>query len=77
MDPACTQVGSGINFSVDQEAQSLPTVQIPTGGGDNFELSATVGQGESIYFIVDPGLDSSCDSLLIILEITGGERTPN
>lgn len=69
-DTACTQVGSGITLSVDRGTQSLFVSEIPSGGTDEIHVSATMERGESIYFIVDPGADSDCDSTVLILEIT-------
>lgn len=69
-DGSCTRLGSGISFFVDRESQPLFASQIESGGIDDFDVAAAVRVGESIYFLVDPGTDSSCDSTLLTLVIS-------
>ena len=68
-DGNCTALGSGIEFSIDQGAGTLYSALLPSGGIQTFELTVTVSPRDSLYFIVDPGADSSCDSTLLWLVI--------
>ena len=69
-DFSCTNLGSGINWSIDNGSSSLLTSSLPSGGSLNFSLSTTVRVGDTLYFIVDPGFDSLCDSTDLSLLIT-------
>jgi hypothetical protein len=74
VDTACEHLGSGVTFSVERESQPMFVSDIPPGGIDDVEVTATVARGESIYFIVAPGIDSNCDWTLLKLTITGVNR---
>ncbi len=64
----CT--GSGIDFYVDREPDTLLEKTITTGARDAFDLSTTVGVGDSLYFIIGAGVTSSCDFTLLRLTIS-------
>jgi hypothetical protein len=76
VDRNCKELGSGISFFVDRESSRLLASEIASGDSDHLDVSTTVRRGESIYFIVDPGADSDCDSTLLSLEITTGGNPP-
>ncbi|MEX2136303.1 MAG: hypothetical protein WEB29_04980 [Chloroflexota bacterium] len=73
VDRNCKELGSGIGFSVDRESSTLFASEVRSGDSDHLDVTTTVRRGESIYFIVDPGVDNTCDSTLLGLAITTGD----
>ena len=69
-DFTCTSLGSGIIWSIGQGSTTLVSSVLPSGGSMSFSVSATVQAGDTLYFVVDPGFDSLCDSTDLSLLIT-------
>lgn len=72
----CTDLGSGVNLFVDRGAETLLHVRVPSGGSENMSVATTIEEGDSLYFIVDPGRDNLCDSTLLRFRIYSGLQTP-
>ena len=70
-DPNCSAVTGGVIFWVDQGSHTLQRFVVPAAHRQAIDMTATVTPGEQLYFIVDPGLDSNCDSTLLQLSIEG------
>jgi hypothetical protein len=66
---SCPQPANGIRLSIDRGSQTLATEDVPAGSTVPFSLRATVGFGDSIYFVVDPVGNSSCDSTALTVTI--------
>lgn len=65
----CSQPANGIRLFIDRGSQTLATEDVSAGATVSFELDATVGVGDSIYFVVDPAGNSSCDSTALTVTI--------
>jgi hypothetical protein len=66
----CPQPANGVVLSIDDGSQTLVTEDVPAASTVPFEVTATVAAGDSIYFLVDPAGNSSCDSTALTLTIT-------
>jgi len=66
----CPQPPNGIVLTIDQGFHTLATEEVPAASTIPFEVTATVAAGDSIYFLVDPAGNSSCDSTALRLTIT-------
>jgi hypothetical protein len=73
IDRNCKELGGGIGFSVDRGSSTLFASEIRPGDSDHVDVTATVRRGDSVYFIVDPGADDTCDATLLSLEISTGQ----
>ena len=65
VDASC---GDGTILSVDHGSTTLETVDVQR-GLTAFEVTANVRVGDSLYFRVDPGADSNCDTTWLRLRI--------
>jgi hypothetical protein len=63
--------GDGVIFWIDRHADSLESAALE-GGRHDFDLEITVSPGTTLYFGVDPGFDSNCDSTYLQLTISQG-----
>lgn len=68
-DP-CSSPGGGLLFSVDRGSETLRSIGLDHGQRAAFNLSTTVGRGDTVYFIVDPGADGLCDLTSLQVTIT-------
>lgn len=68
VDASC---GDGVIFWIDQHDRSLETTALGSGRHE-FDLETTVSPGAMLYFGVDPGFDSDCDSTFLNLTISQG-----
>lgn len=59
-----------IVFTVDQGSETLRTVRLRLGQGADFTATATVTQGEFLYFVVDADADARCDLTNLTLQVT-------
>ena len=66
----CPQPANGIRLTIDLGAQTLATDEVGAGSTVSFEATASVAAGDSIYFLVDPVGNSSCDSTALTVTIT-------
>jgi hypothetical protein len=70
VDAECFDVGSGIVWWIDKGSAALFSAVMPSGGGLEFETSAAVTTGDTLYFILDPGDNDMCDTTLVNIGIT-------
>jgi hypothetical protein len=70
VDAECFDVGSGVVWSVDRDAESLYTSVLPSDGETSFSFVASVVAGQTLYFILDPGADDMCDTTHVNLVIS-------
>jgi parallel beta-helix repeat protein len=76
-DAGCSDVGSGIDWSVDRGPATLFQEALPSGGSTSFDLTLEeVQQGETLFFIHDPGWDSLCDTAYLTLGIGSPDLSP-
>ena len=70
-EPTC-RVGTtdGTTFFIDREGESLDEIGLEPGGTAPFETTVDVDPGVSLYFVVDPGRASNCDTTHLTLLIT-------
>ena len=61
-DPACNHLGSGIIWSVDKGWNTALRRRCADRRDSDFTLSTMVEVGDVLYFVHDPGYDSSCDT---------------
>jgi hypothetical protein len=73
----CEEVATGIIFSVDQGSRILHRVVMNEPGQAMLSMPADVRVGESLYFILDPGQDTNCDTTVVSLLITGSGTIPD
>jgi len=71
--PNCPEPADGISFSLDRGAETLEVRRIPNGGSSNLRLTVYVEEGQTLYFINDPGSDARCDTLFLRLTLTAHE----
>jgi hypothetical protein len=62
--------GSGIIWSVYQDARPVSQSVLAAGEGASFAFSTTVQKGQTLYFVHDAGWDSNCDGAVVQLQIT-------
>jgi parallel beta-helix repeat protein len=76
-DTDCTNLGSGIDWSVDRGPVTIFQELLPSGGLTSFDLTLEdVQPGETLYFIHDPGWDSLCDTAYLTLSIGSPDVSP-
>jgi hypothetical protein len=73
----CEDVATGIIFSVDHQSRILHRVVINEPGQATISVPADVRAGESLYFVLDPGQDTNCDTTVVSLLITGTGSIPD
>ena len=73
----CANVATGVLFSIDKGAHTLSRVVLNEPGTENIGAMTKVAQGESLYFILDPGRETNCDTTLLTLSITGQGTMPD
>jgi hypothetical protein len=66
----CGGLGGGIIWSIDKGAATLTSSAIAGGESSTFKFSTVVREGETLYFVHDPGWDSDCDATYVRLQIT-------
>jgi hypothetical protein len=59
--------GSGITWSIYQDAGTLLHNVLAAGEGASFAFSTNVQKGQTLYFVHDPGWDSNCDGAVVQL----------
>ena len=64
-DQSC---GDGTVLSIDDASTTLETIDVQR-GVSAFEVRADVTEGDTLYFRVDPGNDSNCDTTWLRLQI--------
>ena len=69
-DPACNYLGSGIIWSIDKGSTTLYQAEVAAGAASDFAVTVNVREGETIYFVQDPGWDSNCDTAIVSLNIS-------
>lgn len=73
----CEEVATGIIFSVDLESHILYRVVMNEPGQAALSVPAEVEMGESLYFVLDPGQDTNCDTTVVSLLISGTGSMPD
>jgi hypothetical protein len=73
----CEDVATGIIFSVDLESRILYRVVMNEPGQATLSVPADVRVGESLYFVLDPGQDTNCDTTVLSLLIAGTGAIPD
>lgn len=73
----CEDVVTGIIFSVDLESRILYRVVMNEPGQAVLSVPADVQVGESLYFVLDPGQDTNCDTTVVSLLIRGTGSIPD
>jgi hypothetical protein len=62
--------GDGTTFTIDRRHTTLESFSLPT-GSRTFSVMTDVAIGDTLYFIVEPGADSNCDTTWLTLTISG------
>jgi hypothetical protein len=73
----CEEVATGVIFSVDLGSRILRRVVMNQPGQATLSVPADVRVGQSLYFILDPGQDTNCDTTVVSLLITGVGSIPD
>jgi hypothetical protein len=77
-DPDCPALTGGVIFWIDKGSHTLQRFVVPAGHRQAINLTTSVSAGEQLYFIVDPGLDSNCDTTRLEMVIqTAGPMVPD
>lgn len=66
----CQVAAGGTTVSVDDAASRLWTADIPAQQAGSFETTIAVRRGSTLFFVVEPGSDSNCDTTTLVLRIT-------
>ncbi|HJT64699.1 MAG TPA: hypothetical protein VJ839_08020 [Candidatus Limnocylindria bacterium] len=66
----CPDPADGVFFSVARDAETLEAFHLALGQGRSFRFQTTIEVGQQLYFINDPGADSSCDTAVLLVAIT-------
>jgi hypothetical protein len=64
----CPVAATGVRFYIDRGGVTLESYRLQLAGSANLDLTASVGRGEALHFVVDPLSASNCDT--ISLEMT-------
>jgi hypothetical protein len=64
----CEEPSDGLIFSVDRSSETLQTMGLDLGQRTPFNLTTTVGVGDTVYFVSDSDGDANCD--LTQLQVT-------
>lgn len=70
----CPQAADGVVLSIDHGSQTVATREIAAGGTATYELTVTIQLGDSIFFVVDPTVNSNCDSTALNFTISTASR---
>lgn len=62
--------GSGVTWWIDQGGETLFTGVVALAGEVTFDTSATVVDGDTLYFILDPGDNDMCDTTFVNIGIS-------
>lgn len=65
----CPVRGDGVIASIDDGATRLWTADVPEGDTASFDSTVVVQPGSTLYFVVEPGIDSNCDTTTLVLRI--------
>jgi hypothetical protein len=68
----CPGPADGVELLIDHGSETVAITPIAAGGTEVFEVTVAVSPGESIYFVVDPRANSSCDATALNFTIRTG-----